>query len=79
MTPGRQDIQMQEIYRLRIATVVGVILMGVGVFLLAYFASPIRFLVMNTAQIEDNPMLPVLGTLTLVGGIVGLIAIRPRS
>jgi hypothetical protein len=28
---------MQEIYRLRIATIAGLILMGLGVFLLAYF------------------------------------------
>jgi hypothetical protein len=47
--------------------------------LLAYFASPVRFLVMNIVQTGNNPMLLILGTLALVGGIAILIVVRPHS
>ena len=44
------------------ATVVGIILIGLGTLLLAYFASPVRLLFQATLeQHKINPVPPILG------------------
>jgi uncharacterized membrane protein YedE/YeeE len=64
---------------MRIATIVGIILIGLGVLSLAYFASPIRFMVQETLEPQKmNPVPPILGGIALVGGIALLLAVRPR-
>ena len=65
---------------MRIATIVGIILIGVGVLSLAYFASPIRFMVQETLEPQKmNPVPPTLGGIALLGGIVLLLAVRQRK
>jgi hypothetical protein len=70
---------MQDVYRTKIVTILGIILMGLGLFLLAYFASPVRLFIRDATQFKNNPILPILGVLMLVGGIALLCATRPRS
>ena len=65
---------------MRIATIVGAILIGLGVLSLAYFASPIRFMVQETLEPQKmNPVPPILGGIALVGGIALLLAVRQRK
>ena len=65
---------------MRIATIVGIILIGVGVLSLAYFASPILLMVQETIEPQKmNPVPPILGGIVLLGGIALLIAVRPRK
>jgi len=65
---------------MRIATIVGIILIGLGVLSLAYFASPIRFMMQETLEPQKmNLALPIFGGITLVGGIALLLAIRQRK
>ena len=51
--------------------VIGIILIGLGIVTLAYFASPMRLLFESpVAPQRINPLPPVLGGLALVCGIV---------
>jgi uncharacterized membrane protein YedE/YeeE len=65
---------------MRIATIVGIILIGLGVLSLAYFTSPIRFMVQDTLEPQKmNLVPPILGGIALLGGIAFLLAIRPMK
>jgi CHASE1-domain containing sensor protein len=64
---------------MRTATVVGIILIGIGVLSLAYFASPVGFLLQETFnQQKMNLVPPILGGVALISGIALLVAVRPR-
>ena len=63
---------------MRIATVVGIILIGVGILSLAYFASPVRFMIDQLIGPQDIHLLaPILGGVALVGGIALLYVTGP--
>ena len=65
---------------MRFATIVGPILIGLGVLSLAYFASPIRFMMQETLEPQKmNLAPPILGGIALVGGIALLLAVRQRK
>jgi uncharacterized membrane protein len=64
---------------MKTASIVGVILIVLGVVSLAYFASPLRLLVQDVEQQNSNPVIPILGGLALIGGIALLFATRPRG
>jgi hypothetical protein len=52
-------------------SVVGIILIGLGIVTLAYFASPLRLLFQSFAGVQKiNPLPAALGGLALVCGIV---------
>ena len=64
---------------MKIATVAGIILIGLGTLLLAYFASPVRLLFQATLEHHKiNPVLPIFGGIALVTGIALLFFVRPR-
>ena len=65
---------------MKFATVVGIILIGLGVLLLAYLTSPVRFLVLETIGAQKmNPVPPILGGIALVSGIALLVVVRPNK
>jgi hypothetical protein len=65
---------------MRTASILGVILMALGIALLAYFASPVRLMFQSTiGQPEINPLPPILGGLALVCGIALLFAVRSKD
>jgi hypothetical protein len=70
---------MQDGYPIRTGTIVGILLIALGIFLLAYFASPVRLMIRSSEHLKIDPALPILGTLSLVGGVVLLFATRPRA
>jgi hypothetical protein len=62
----------------KIATVAGIILIGLGILSLAYYASPVRFMLNAAIQPHGiNLVPPILGGIALVGGIALLFVIRP--
>jgi UDP-N-acetylmuramyl pentapeptide phosphotransferase/UDP-N-acetylglucosamine-1-phosphate transferase len=60
---------MQQAYLMKTASIVGIILIALGIGALAYFATPMQLLVQNVEQQNSNPMIPILGGLALIGGI----------
>ncbi len=65
---------------MKIATVVGMVLIGLGTLSLAYFASPVRLMFQATLeQHKINPVPPIFGGIALVTGIALLFAVRPRK
>jgi hypothetical protein len=48
---------------------VGIILMALGIGLLVYSLSPLRFMVEAVVPHENTPVAPILGALALIGGI----------
>ena len=64
---------------MKIAIVVGIILIGLGTVSLAYFASPVRLMFQATLeQHEINTVPPICGGIALVTGIALLVAVRSR-
>jgi hypothetical protein len=63
---------------MKAALVVGVILIGLGILTLAYFASPVRFLVQRSVGAPVNLALPIVGVTALLLGVVLLIFVRPK-
>jgi hypothetical protein len=63
----------------RTATIIGIILLVLGIVSLAYFASPVRLMVLNTSQLKTHWLVPLLGGLALIGGIGLLYISRPRN
>jgi len=59
------------------ASIVGIILIVLGIVSLAYFASPMRLLIQAVEQQNSNPVIPLLGGLALTGGIALLFATEP--
>jgi hypothetical protein len=64
---------------MRTATVVGIVLIGLGILSLVWFVSPVNFLIEESSnQQEMNLTLPLLGAVALVGGVALLAAVLPR-
>jgi hypothetical protein len=58
----------------------GVILLGTGIIVLAYFFSPVRLMFQSPIGPHPRNLLPpVLGGLAVVSGIALLLAVRPRT
>jgi len=59
--------------------VVGFILFGLGILSLAYFASPVGYMALQTiAPHKMNLIPPILGGIALVSGIALLVVAWPR-
>jgi hypothetical protein len=73
LAPGR--LAMQKGYLKETASIVGIILIALGILSLAYEASPVRFMLQAFAvQHNTNLMRPILGGLALIAGIALLFA-----
>jgi uncharacterized membrane protein len=70
---------MQQGYLMKTASIVGIILIVLGIVSLAYFAAPMRLLVQDVEQQNSNPVILILGGLALIGGIALLFVTRPRG
>ena len=71
---------MQQRQPGRAASIVGFILILVGIISLAYFASPIRLILRETVgQGTINLVPPILGGLALCSGIALLFFVRQRT
>jgi hypothetical protein len=76
--PGR--LPMQQGQPGRTASIVGFVLIFLGIISLAYFASPIRLMLRETiGQGTINFLPPILGGLALCGGIALLFSVRQRT
>jgi hypothetical protein len=65
---------------MRSTAILGIILMGLGIVSLAYFASPMRLMFQSPMGLPtDNLMPPILGALALIFGIALSFGIRPRT
>jgi uncharacterized membrane protein len=70
---------MQQGYLMKTASIVGIMLIALGIVSLAFFAAPIQLLVQDVEQQNSNPVILILGGLALIGGIALLFATRPRG
>jgi hypothetical protein len=57
-------------FLINVASFVGIVLIALGIIALVYFVSPIRFMLGAFVPHQPNPMLPILGGVALVSGIV---------
>jgi hypothetical protein len=65
---------------MRATSILGVILIGIGIMLLAYFASPMRLMFQSPIGPHTiNPLPPALGGLALLCGIALLFATGPKN
>jgi hypothetical protein len=64
---------------MRVASIVGLILLVVGIGSLAYYADPMRLMLRNFEPHRSNPTPRILGGLALAGGIALLYVTRQRS
>ena len=69
---------MQQEYLKKTVSIVGIILIVLGIVSLAYFAAPMRLLLQSAEQQNNNPEIPILGGLALIGGVALLCAIDKR-
>jgi hypothetical protein len=65
---------VQQGYLTTAGSVVGIVLIVVGVLSLTYFGDPIRIMIRNFEPHRTNLMPPILGGLALIGGIALLFA-----
>jgi hypothetical protein len=65
---------VQQGFLRTVGSVVGIVLIVLGVLSLAYFGDPIRIMLRNFEPHRVNLMPPILGGLALVGGIALLFA-----
>jgi len=56
-----------------------IILIGFGVLSLAYYASPIRIMLLDAMGQKLHLMVPMIGGAAILTGAVILLAMRPRS
>jgi hypothetical protein len=63
---------------MKAASIFGIILIVVGIFALAYFASPMRLMVQGVLPHKTNLVPPIFGGVALICGLVLLFATRPR-
>ena len=71
---------MQQRQSGRAASIVGFILILVGIISLAYFASPIRLILRETVGRDTIALVPpILGGLAVCGGIALLFSVRQRT
>jgi hypothetical protein len=72
-------IGKQQGDEMRTATVVGIVLIGLGVLLLACFMAPLGFLIQTSLNQQKMNLVPlVLGAIALISGIVLLAAVSRR-
>ena len=58
----------------------GMTLIGLGILTLAYFASPIRFMVQETIEPHKmNLVPPIIGGIALICGVVLVFAVQLRT
>jgi uncharacterized membrane protein len=65
---------MRQGYLMKTASIVGFILIVLGIVSLAYFAAPMRLLIQDVDQQNSNLVIPIVGGLALIGGIALLSA-----
>jgi hypothetical protein len=56
-----------------------IVLIGLGVLSLAYYASPIRIMLLDAAGREFHLMVPMMSGTAILIGVTILFAIRPKS
>ena len=61
------------------ASILGIILIVLGIVSLAYYVDPIRLMIRDFIPHKTNPVPRILGVLALVGGGALLFATRPRG
>ena len=65
---------------MRTTAILGVILMGIGIGSLAYFASPMRLMFQSPMSLPAISLVPpALGALALICGIALAFGIGPRT
>lgn len=65
---------------MRSTAILGIMLMGLGIASLAYFAAPVRLLFESPMGLPTVKLLPpILGVLALVAGIALSFGVRPRT
>jgi hypothetical protein len=64
---------------MKVASVVGIILVVLGIGLLAYFGDPIRLMVRDFVPHKTNPVPPILGVVALTTGLALLFATQTRN
>jgi hypothetical protein len=65
---------------MRTTAILGIILMGLGIFSLAYFASPVRLMFHSPMSLPTVDLLPaILGALALIFGIALSFGVWPRT
>jgi hypothetical protein len=69
---------MEQGGHMKVASIVGVILVALGIGLLAYFGDPIRLMVRDFVPHKTNPVPPILGGVAVALGIALLFASRTR-
>jgi hypothetical protein len=65
---------VEQGYFRTVGSVVGIVLIVLGILSLTYFGDPIRIMVRNFEPHRTNLMPPILGGLALIGGIALLFA-----
>jgi hypothetical protein len=64
---------------MKAALVIGMILTALGILILAYFASPIRFLMLAYVPHPVDVAIPITGGVSLACGIAVLLMCRSRE
>jgi hypothetical protein len=65
---------------MRTTAILGLILIGLGILALAYFAFPMRLMFHSTLGPQEvNPLPSILGALALLCGIVLLLVMRSKG
>jgi hypothetical protein len=65
---------------MRATAILGIILMGLGIVSLAYFASPMRLMFQSPMGLPSVDLVPaILGALALILGIVLSFGVRSRT
>jgi multidrug transporter EmrE-like cation transporter len=60
-------------------SIVGLILVLLGIVSLVYFESPLGLMVQAVAQHQNSPLPPILGLAAVIVGVALLAAGRPRG
>jgi len=61
------------------ASIIGFALVVLGIVLLVYYVSPVRFMLGAFAPHKSNPTPPILGGIALISGIALVYAARTRD
>ena len=64
---------------MRALSIVGAVLIGLGVLCLAYYASPIRIMLVDTVGQKLHFAIPMVGGAAILTGAIILFTVRPRS
>jgi hypothetical protein len=65
---------------MRTTAILGIILMGLGIVMLAYFVSPMRLMFHSPMGLPTISLVPpALGALALISGIALSFGVRPRT